>query len=218
MKFYKRLCVNGRQNVLIDILSKWKSTPVADWAFDKASSDDYASNIFLKRDCVACFTYRPSNLDTAKLWITISKGQLIIANITPLLSTKLEMDEYNDIFDDFCDKFVKSLSTRDDIDIIIQEAEPSLADIANEETAEALMKWEGTCNKDNGNLHTLDEERWFDFVITAAKTKSPLTLEDLKKWLIEDCGWYDEDTIDRLLLEYENERRLLEYSMKRKRK
>lgn len=219
MKTYMKLNIIGHTEILVSILSQWKQADCANWQYDQTSSKDYASNIFLKRNQVACFTYIVQERATAKLWITISKACLTITNITPLLTTKLEMDEYNNILQDFYQKHVIALHINDieDVKINIQGPELTLEDMANKETADALIRWEGACNRDNGNLHPYDEERWFHFVITAAKTNSPLMPGDLKKWLIEDRGWFDEDTVDRLQSEYENERRLLEYTKKRKR-
>ena len=220
MKIYKTLSINGKTETLVELLIEWKKLKYPNWQYDKDASDDYASNIFVKRERIGCFTYTSQGNNTAKLWIVISKGNLAITNITPLKITKLEKEEYNKIFDDFYNSYIESLRIVEkyDVNVVVKGPELSIVDMANEQTANALVCWESGCNQENGNLHTSDEQKWFDFVIAAANTNSPLTSDELGRWLLEDKKWYNEDTVDRLQGEYENERRLLEYYKKRKRK
>ncbi len=212
MKVYQELNIAASTEELVALLNLWKNSHNLGWEYDRLRTMDYAKNTFSAEDKTACFHVNEEGLEEAFLWLYIDKNGLRVTNIIPLKIVHLNFDEYNNILKRFYDVFVIPHKDNRNYKITLTRAYPNINDLANKATAQKLTLWEKTCNHDNGNLHTLDEEKWFDFVITAAQTKSPLERDELKRWLIEEKNWIDDGKlVDRLCDEYENETRLLLY-------
>ena len=132
-----------------------------------------------------------------------------IVNIVPSQKSglsSLEMDLYNRILDVF----------RDDIFIPIEEAfgnkiQETKADYTIEdvipESSYLLKRW---LNAYPLSGHKLDQERWFDFLISLNRNDEYLSLDDFSKYIKENYSWQEED-IEKFELKLEEELALLEY-------
>lgn len=213
MKVYQTLRIKASSNMLVNLLDSWKNSQHPGWRYDEDKTLFYARNILTSASNVACFEIRVAALPSSTIWLVISEEVLKVTNIVPLEVSHLDYNEYNKIINAFYQTFVATLKNNNEYKILLSSAYPSIINLANKRTADKLVLWETLCNPDDGNLHPNDEQRWFDFIITAAQTHSPLDSEILKRWLVEDKKWIDNENgvVERLCSEYENGVRLIQY-------
>jgi len=213
MKKFIDLDIISDETSLIHLLDKLKASETNKWSFEKKLSKDYAANISLDENRVACFKANSTRYFEATIWIAINETKLWISNIVSRKISYLGKDLYNIILTDFYNDFV-SKYIPNDFTVNLTSSDVSIEEIANIETAEKLIKWEALCNPSTGNTHPNDRERWFDFIRTAVDTDSELTVGDLEQWLTEEKNWIiDEDNslTERIVIDFEYGVDLLRY-------
>jgi len=76
--------------------------------------------------------------------------------------------------------------------------------------AEALRRFSALANKSTTNSHPNDSERWEQFVVAVHLEEGPpLGTDILMQWLVEIDGW-DEQSAQKLAIDYEKGLSLLE--------
>lgn len=212
MKKFIDLEIFSDITILIDFLNKLKESKTKKWNFEKKLSKDYAANISLNENRVACFKANSARHFEATIWLVIDETKLRVSNIVSRKISYLGKDLYNLIITDFFNDFI-SKHISDNIRASLTSSDISIEEIANKETADKLKKWEALCNYSTGNTHPHDRERWFDFIKTAVDTDSELTVGDLEQWLTEEKNWLiDEDSItEKIVIDFEYGVDLLKY-------
>lgn len=212
MKRFIDLEIKASEEILIEFLDKLKESETNKWKFEKKFSKDYAMNISLPENKVACFKANSTKYYEATIWIVINENNLRVANIVSRKVSYLGKELYNTIVTDFYNDFVFKF-VHDRLKISITPSDLTIEELANEETAQKLKYWESNCNRSTGNTHPYDRERWFEFIITAVETNSPLTTGVLEQWLTEEKNWILEDNnvTENIILDFEYGRDLLEY-------
>ena len=135
---------------------------------------------------------------------------LYVVNIVPRKVGELTFDQYNAVLMEFYEKFVIPLTTELDIDVSLTKDQQSIEDWISSESATKLKRFSVLANKSTGSSHPLDQERWFDFIISVVRNDEDLYPDRLKRWLIEEEGWH-EDMVVELAIEYEQNIALLKY-------
>lgn len=199
-KFIELKITSKDEQLIINLLDDLKKSKSSKWTFEKKLSSDYAKNIFLPHEKVACFKANATKHYEATIWVIINKQELKITNIVSKKISYLGIDIYNSILKSFYNDFIKPKIKTDKIKTYLSNEELTINELANEATAKKLITWEASCNPSTGISHPYDRERWFDFIITAIETKSQLSPEDLERWLIEEQNWLG-DTEDALVYE-----------------
>lgn len=205
MKKYQKLTISRPQQELLALLNKLKRTKGI-FVYKRNKSVEYARNLFRNEDLVACFATERKSYSKSSVWVVISNDEMTVTNITPGETSSLGVVQYNVILNAFLNDFIKKhidLSWNNTIKITNEDT--SLSDSLTTETFAALKKWERCCNHTSPIVNDMDEKLWFDFICLLHKNEDVLSLEDFRKWLLEDCGWNSslEDTICDLELKLE---------------
>jgi hypothetical protein len=218
MKQYVNLTITSTKENLILLLEKLKSSSSNKWSLEKNFTKEYSMNISRDEKEVACFRAGSNKDFGARISLVINDEALKVTNIVPQKSQLLDLVNYNRILNDFYSGFVLKHIDSNIFLVKLTSEDQTIEDLANKETAKALIAWEGLCNRSSGIGHPYDEERWFQFIIEYVRTNSELTPNDLRRWLIEEKCWYfDEDynVVDELISYFEYGRDLLKYYVKK---
>src|SRR5262245_16412719 len=79
------------------------------------------------------------------------------------------------------------------------------------EAAEKLRVFCAVANKRSGSSHPVDRERWYNFIVAAHEGGTEFSASTLARWLVEEGCW-DDETAEKLAIEYEFARGLLAFS------
>lgn len=188
MKKFMTLKIHKSQKCLIELLSTLKSCEKSVYVYQKKLTEDYAKNIFVDVNNVACFKTKRKSLFESCVWLLVSNDTLIVTNITSSSNYQLGITNYNFILMSFFRDFI-SLYLDNTFQVEISGEEILLQDMLNEETFHFLNIWEHSCNKETPISHPNDYQNWMNFVVSAYKNKCELSPEDLSQWLSEDKHW-----------------------------
>ena len=78
-----------------------------------------------------------------------------------------------------------------------------LEEIVSAATARKLRGFSMSANKSTGTSHPSDAVRWHEFVVSVIINKDKISIDLLKKWLIED-GWSEVLAVE-LAIQFEDE-------------
>lgn len=213
MRKFTELVIESEEQNLIQLLEHLKTANSKQFVFEKKLSEEYAQNIFVNNNQVACFRTTQKKHFDSKIWIVANNTQFRITNIVSNTISELGIARYNQVMHDFFYDFVsKFLDERYKVhysgEII------NMNELISEAAYDALTRWESACNKSNPIGHSSDEELWFEFIKQLVKNRDKLTTSDLEKWLVEDKNWsfsFLNEEISKLIAYYEYGIDLLSY-------
>jgi hypothetical protein len=136
---------------------------------------------------------------------------LCVMNIIPHTLGGFTSGEYNAALEDFAEKVIRPFAEKRGWRIELTSGQFDLNRWMSEATAKKLLDFSRSANRGVGGAAPVDSERWLDFVVTAHREGSRLPAAMLRRWLVEDEGWYFE-VADRLAGEYEFGGEVLTYS------
>lgn len=211
MKTFKEYKILAAHSELKELLKKIISALPGNWAYKEEFVKEYAQNVTKEIEEIGCFESPEINKRKALVWFVIWDSSLSVVNIIPSESGSFSYDEYNAFLDLFIEECVhKHITPKMSVSATLGQLD--IEKLAGEETFKALVKWEACCNHSTGNTHPMDFERWADFISTAVKFNSKLTVEDLERWLVEVKGWDKEgDLTEKIVLDYEHGLALIQH-------
>ena len=200
MKIHRELKIQCREEDLASLGSEIQKHLPDGWERDEKAEKS------LKNDVYYCFasTSRP-NISKAQVWLTYSSEQKSawVANILPISSPSLGIEEYNRVVADFYHNAVRPASERLGFQSSLSEEEVDAAHWGvSQRSVDLLRAFSSSANKSTGSAHPLDRKRWYDFLISVHKDQADLDVTSLGQMLIENYGWSDSVASD-LRLEYE---------------
>lgn len=133
-----------------------------------------------------------------------------VVNIVSLEIDNMGMSVYNDVLNDFLNRIVKPASKNADFRIKIKPRMQSITDWTSQKSADALHRFSVLANKSTGSSHSSDQKRWFQFLLSARRTRRRLSPHLLRRWLVEVEGWQSE-VAESLVMEYEYGMDLLDH-------
>ena len=124
-------------------------------------------------------------------FIADENGYLEVCNITPKDIGELSKDSYNSILEEFLTRFVEPAAKGLDIQIITMSDERTIHNAMSPEMSKLLKHFSDAAKKSSGGTHTLDERRFFDFIVQAHNERALLGETELSQLLVDD-GWFSE--------------------------
>jgi len=210
MKDYKELKLIGAPEsvgrLLSDISSEsqdgWKRNRVLE---ERLPADGLNSGFY-------CFTCDERQVRrSADLWLAPKHNAdyYYVANIIPSQGERLSYDDYNEVLSSFAIR-LRTSKLSNLVQVIEEGGSLVLDSFLSQEALTCLQRFSRAANKATGSSHPYDKERWFAFIVAAHIEGSDLHSSDLLRWLLEEERWPDDQATE-LIIEYEQQRSLLEY-------
>ena len=134
---------------------------------------------------------------------------LYVSNIVPSESTRLSCYEYNQILNNFVELVLEPAIEQTNISYELSADKKFIKDVVGEAAEKDLEAFSASANKSTGSSHPLDQQRWFQFLVTVNRSNGQLSTELLGGTLIEE-GW-SEDVANGLAIEFEFSQALLDF-------
>jgi hypothetical protein len=206
MKIFGDLYIRGTIATLAIFIDNLNKNICGHWKRDVDVEKSIPSLIGEKYYC-----YRANKTDHhpgAALWISEKDENILyVTNIVPNEVFKLTYDEYNTILREFFEEFVLPVAKSTGVTTELSNTDVPITHWIDSDAEKKLKGFSAAANKSTGSSHPLDEERWFDFIISVHQTGRILPVDILGRWL-EENDW-GEDEISDLQIEYEKALALL---------
>jgi|688.fasta_scaffold721214_2 hypothetical protein len=210
MKDYKELKLIGTPESLSTLLSDISSEPLDGWMRNRdlekrLPADGLRSGFY-------CFTCDEKTVRrSAHLWLAPKNDAeyYYVTNIIPNQGDRLSFDDYNEVLSSFAIR-LRASKLSNNVQVIEEGGSLFLDSFLSQEVLTRLRRFSGAANKATGSAHHYDKERWFAFVVAAHSESSGLHSSDLLRWLLEEEHWPEDQALE-LVIEYEQQRSLLEY-------
>lgn len=180
------------------------------WRFDAERSGEVVGKAVTSDDVLLFRCEASDGFPAVGLTLWEIDDGYYVPNIVPLEMGDLTYKQYNAALADFIARIVEPVAQKFDFVVSATNSSQSLEDWVSSDTAVKLRRFSGVANKSTGASHSMDERRWFDFVVTAYRANDKLDPSQLARWLSEAEGW-DEDTAHKLAGDFENSLALLMY-------
>jgi hypothetical protein len=158
---------------------------------------------------VIVFEYTGKEAPGALVWLFDEPHGARVTNIVPTRAGSLSHDQYNAIAVRFAEDVLSPLATQGSVRIDLGAPEKSIEDFLPAPAALALRRFSASANRSTGSAHPQDAEKWDTFVILAHRERVSLAPATLRRLLVEDERW-DDDQARELAIQYERALRLLE--------
>lgn len=208
MKMFQHIKLYGSSaqiSALHEKLAEW--TPTTTWRRDEELIRQRSGS---SPDAVV-FEYSGPAAPGAFVWLFDEPYGARVTNIVPRTAGSLSYGEYNTIAESFVHDVLEPLAAHVAIRVDVGRAEASIDDLLPPSVARALRRFSDSANRATGAAHPQDAEKWDQFVILAYRNREQASIapSTLRRWLVEDERWPDEQAYE-LSLEYETGLRLLE--------
>ncbi len=177
------------------------------WSRNRAQEADLRPNSTADLYCFHRDTKPPR--PAADLWLSLNDGELRVSNIVPSYGRYLSYGDYNEILNEFADKYLFPAARDLGLRVLLTGANLDIRALLSPSVAEALVEFSRNANKMTRASHPRDKERWESFVIAAHRAGAELDSATLRRWLIEEEHW-PPDAADDLSIEYDQARSILE--------
>lgn len=193
MKKFRELKISAAEENLVNLLQKLKQANNYEFVFQKKATEDYANNMFVDGNHLACFKTSKQALFGAYVWMMIEDGLLQVVNITSDLESNLGIDNYNLVIDSFYNNFLKKILLEQEIcwvKMSLPNANPEDI-LGSKECWEALQRWSNVCNKTSPLVNEMEYRLWLDFVFILHRQNVTLYYNELTRLLLDDLQWPD---------------------------
>ncbi len=211
MKTFQQFDIQLKGNQPISVVEQIETRLIDNWLRDKNAEDE---TIGFDDTPLYCFKRLSSDdIPTASVWLTEkSPGLLSLSNVLPTEIGKLSYDEYNTIVSEFYEKMVKPFEDKMHLKAILTSPEIQHKDFLSAESSKLFRNFSYSANKLAGYLFSLDQQRWFSFIVSTHQKREALDPSLLERFLREE-GWSSDWAI-KLSSEYELARNILSYYKK----
>jgi hypothetical protein len=212
MKVFREMFLRGESEQLVALMSEVEKSLPPGWKRYKSRVNPVIDSILMTESPYRFEHSQDDFLPSATVYLDEKgPGCLSVSNIRPHTKPQLTYDEYNSILELFCDRIVRPCAEKRGVRVELTACHANLSDWLSGTAVEKLRTFSTTASRNTGSVLPTDQERWFDFIITAHNEGSELDASTLRRWLIEDEGWSPE-IADHLAGEYAFGGRLLSFT------
>jgi hypothetical protein len=205
MRALNDLVIRGASPDVAELLQRLESRLTDGWRRDHKLESRLRSMGGGKGAFCFCSPEHPER-PAAALWLQArSPKEWYVANIVPLGKKDLSDDQYNQLLDEFEQRFLKPLSSGTSVQSEILQPRTRLEDYLSPEATQLLRAFSATASRTQ--LHPSDQQRWRHFLVRAHQDESAMDAEVLKEWLTGE-GWPPKVSAQ-LADEYKSARQLL---------
>lgn len=205
------LCITSTEAVIQSL----KENTTNGWQHDptetRINADSIGSVRYIAFQCT-----RQNDRVHSGLFCTIESNSITLSNIVPREESisSLGYDQYNLVLESFIEDVGKVGEREGFFQILHSSDKVDLESELGSEVFKKLKLFSNCANKSTGSAHPLDEERWFDFIISSFDSEAVLDESTIGRWLREVGGW-DKDSAIALQMEYRSAVDLLRYYKRR---
>jgi hypothetical protein len=200
MEVYRDLFIRGSADQLAAVLDEVDRSLADGWSRDRELEGRMRTKVAKTPFCFACA--EAADRPAATVFVAEkAPGTLYVSNVVPHGPGQLTYREYNAIVAEFSERFVRPAAHKVGAEVELTATEVGLEHWLSREAAEKLRTFSACANKSSGSAHPLDQQRWMDFIVVAAREQTRLDAMTLRRWLIEVEGWPPE-VADGLASEY----------------
>lgn len=205
MKRYKEcalLCLeNQSKEELINIIDEF---------CERKSYKTEKRQTWTKNDTLVVFINK-EELPLSKMILSAPEyeNKVLISNIVPTRESgllSLDYSEYNHILDTFKDDVFVEIKNKYSNIIEENQEDYTIQEIIPKSYKE-LIKW---LNMYPLSGHTLDEHRWYDFLIALKNNKENISVSDFAEFIKENYQWSESD-LEKYMFKFEEQTDLLNY-------
>lgn len=188
MKEYRDLTISGSREALLATVSEIEKLLNDGWSRDKQTEEKNPR--LTPDDLMFCFTCSPTTSRKSghlvmQITSKVRDGNLWLSNIVPNGRGRLTHDEFNYIFEEFLQKFVRPAASKTGVTVIPSSGVVTIDDWFKKPTADKLRRFLALSHGDRS--HWCDDERWMAFVVAARREGAKVNGDDLRRWLEEDA-------------------------------
>jgi len=174
----------------------------APWRHDPEREQNVRTYALKQEEVIALIREAFDGIDESALVLWQEDDGFRVANIVPRNVGELGISKYNEILRDFVARVAEPAARAGGFVVAMTAPLQTLEDWLEAAPAAALRRFSGAANKSTGASHPKDQERWFEFLIAAHRTRARLDADRLARWLAEVEGWSDE-TAHELAIDFE---------------
>jgi hypothetical protein len=216
MEVFRDLFLRGEREQLAGLMDDVEKSLPSGWERDRTIEEKLRTLASRTEPTYAFAHNRDDRLPAATIYITEKEpGVFFVGNIVPLRKHQLSHGESNRLLEEFCERILRPLAEPRGVQVELTSCHADLGDWLSDTAAEKLRNFSMTASRNSGSVRPADQERWFDFIVTAKSEGSRLDSRTLRRWLIENEGWSPE-IADRLAGEYAFGEELLTFSDSRR--
>jgi hypothetical protein len=200
MKVFRNIKLHGSSaqiGALRKKLEVWAPTAVWHWIEAPRNTPD-----------AVVFEYAGAEAPRSLVFLFDEPYGARVTNIVPKTTSSLSHDEYNTIATSFVHDVLEPLATGLAVRVDPGPSEQSIEDLLPTAAAAALRRFSRSADRATGTAHPQDAEKWDRFVILAHREHANVAPSTLRRWLVEDERW-DDDQASALSIAYESALRLL---------
>ncbi|HKH62376.1 MAG TPA: hypothetical protein VKA49_16150 [Flavitalea sp.] len=210
-KFMDLIIESNDFGMLKKILRQITEELDSNWKFRRDLLEESGAKINKEPDEIGCFEYPDMYGESVFVWMVISENELKIVNIVTSGVISLTSDDYNRILNLFYRQCVDHVIRNKEVRLTITASVYEIKKLAGDYTYEALLNWVQNYSPVTGNSDSNDFTRWADFVCTAFDEGSQLSSGLLRRWLIEQRKWRDDEMTKQVAINYGNCLSILEH-------
>ena len=207
MQRFKHLKIYGESKVVKKLLETLKEKKSTLFEYNRSATEDYANNIFRDVADVGCFKSNRASLFQSCVWVLVDNNHLVVPNITSEINSSLSKSDYNHVIDTFLNDFViPEIKTENaELQIKLTPGEMTMKDLVSDSSFQLLNQWQASYDRYYMEEDFLSYGFWIQVIVSLVKNNDIIEYDDLREWLIDDCGWSEglEDKIHDFYLRYE---------------
>ncbi len=209
MRTHQDLTIRGPQDRLCKLPDIIENRLSDGWMRDREQEAYLRRNGVPEVYCFRVDAKRSRQAATLSLFRN-TPDELKVTNIVPSYSASLSLGEYNQILEEFTNRFARPAAEALSLEVLVSKPDVTLRDLMPPEVALALREFSSNANRvGSGTSHPLDNQRWEKFVIAAHHAEVDIDPSMLSRWLVEEELWPSESAAQ-LSMDYEQARSILE--------
>jgi hypothetical protein len=202
MEVFRELFLRGESEQLAALMDDVEKSLPLGWERDRTIEEQLRTVVARTEPTYSFVHNREGRFPAATIYITEKeRGLYFVANTVPLRKRQLSYGEANALLEEFGERIVRPCAEKRGVTVELTACHADLSDWLSDVAAGKLRRFSLTASRNTGSVLPQDQERWFDFILTAKAEGSRLDASTLRRWLIENEDWSPE-IADRLAAEY----------------
>ncbi|MCP4155382.1 MAG: hypothetical protein GY757_47090, partial [bacterium] len=188
MKVFRDITINANKEKFSPLLDCLEKKFTNGWKRELATEEGAREFIETEFYYFACSAKDDREAAIVAL-VRKDSDTLRVSNIIPQDSSRLTLDQYNQVLVDFYETIIEPCAKELNIETTITKPRESINDWLSGDSLRKLESFLSAANISIGSSHPYDRRRWIEFLWTLHNEHRKLDDSRFEKWLIEDEKW-----------------------------